>query len=105
VHAEKPALTRTRDRYASSYTSAVLEMLHEAGKTVKALETGEHILPRYMHSDIHVFAARVCDELCMLYPGVSSDINSVLRIFKHHLEQRARARTSASPFTESSAST
>ena len=64
-------------------------MLHEAESAMQSLKPGEHVLPRYLHSDIHDFVARVCDELCMLYPGACANSGSVLRIFKQHLEQRA----------------
>lgn len=77
-------------------------MLQEAEKTVHALQPGEHILPRYMHSDIHEFVGRVCDELFMLYPGASADYNSILRTFKHHLEQRAHPQTNAETRLETS---
>ena len=82
-------------RYAATYTSAVLQMLHEAEKSMDALEPGQHILPRYMHSDLHEFVACVCKELVMLYPGVGDDYSTVLRTFKQHLEQRAHAQTGA----------
>ena len=68
-------------------------MLHEAEKTVEALESGRHILPRCMHSDIHEFVGQVCQELCMLYPGASANHTRVLRIMKQHLEQIALKQT------------
>lgn len=55
-----------------------------------------------MHSDIHEFVGRVCDELFMLYPGASADYNSILRTFKHHLEQRAHPQTNAQTRLETS---
>ena len=93
-------MTHGRDyRHSTNYTNAILQMLHEAQKTVEALDSGERILPRCMHSDIHEFVGQVCRELCMLYPVASTDPASVLRIFKQHLEHKKDkpVKTQASP--------
>lgn len=67
--------------------------MQEAKKTVEAVDSGQQILPRCMHSDIHDFVGQVCEELCMLYPVASTDPASVLRIFKQQLEHKAHKQT------------